>query len=122
MDPEPGVEKKLLLAGEMTLSEQPPPLQGDTTKAELNPEAGAGPGGSEQELLLKAAHSPPPPKDAANRQPTVSKLRQMKEDLFSLLRGLNWEGLAIVTCLCLAYLLCSASYSIISPFFPEEVK
>ena len=138
MEPEVGLEKEMLPVQEMTLSERPPlqeassleqpPFQGTTTKpqleAELNPETGVS-HGSEQEPLIAAAHSSSEdlaPKDTTSRRSTMSKLRQKKEDVSSLVRGLNWEGLAIVTCLCLSYLLCSASYSIISPFFPIEAS
>ena len=35
--------------------------------------------------------------------------------------GLNRKNLAVFVCLWLAYLMCSAAYSIIAPIFPREV-
>ena len=37
------------------------------------------------------------------------------------LRRWNWKNITTISCLWLAYLLCNMSYSIVGPFFPDEV-
>ena len=34
----------------------------------------------------------------------------------------NWRSVATFVCLCLAYMVCNAAYSLFAPFFPEEVR
>ena len=52
----------------------------------------------------------------------VSSLSKKKSQLVSLSRDLDWHNVTIISCLFLAHLLCNASYSIISPFFPKEAR
>ena len=40
----------------------------------------------------------------------------------SALRRIKWRNVVVAVCLWLAYTLCSAAYSIINPFFPQEVR
>jgi hypothetical protein len=75
----------------------------------------ASPSRSEEELV-------PLVDEDDGKSSILSRLRQKKVDLASLVQGLDWESLAIVVCLSTAYLLCNASYSIISPFFPNEAS
>lgn len=80
---------------------------------------------SKQELLpLQEVSSSQQPAESQETTAPAEKssLRQKTSDLVSLIRGLNWTSLAIVTCLCLAYLFCNASYAIMSPFFPKEAS
>lgn len=57
-------------------------------------------------------------------EPTIEKKSSSSrvKKLSSMLRELDWESIVIIACLCVAYLLCNASYSIVSPFFPKEAS
>lgn len=69
----------------------------------------------EQELLPLEETEPAGDTDEKSRGKKLSSA-------VSSLRELDWESIAIIACLCVAYLLCNASYSIISPFFPNEAS
>lgn len=47
----------------------------------------------------------------------VSAIQKTKAYLLDL----NWKSIAITACLWIAVLICSAEYSIVAPFFPQEV-
>lgn len=116
------MEPELQALQEVSSREQPQQQEVYSREHELKMESGVSPSGVEQELIpLQKMSETPHHQDTASTA-NSSKLRQMMTDLTSLLRELNWEGLVIVTCLCLAYLLCNASYAIISPFFPKEAS
>ena len=44
-----------------------------------------------------------------------------KEKMKAYLMSLNWRNIAATVCLWLAVLTCSAAYSLMGPFFPQEV-
>ena len=54
-------------------------------------------------------------------QPRVTSDVETKTSLKSRVCGWNWKNLLTVVCLWLTYLICSMAYSIIAPFFPDEV-
>ena len=45
-----------------------------------------------------------------------------KEKLKAYLTGVNWRNIAASVCLWLAVLICSTAFSLMGPFFPQQVR
>ena len=45
-----------------------------------------------------------------------------KEKLKAYLTGVNWRNIAASVCLWLAAMICSAAFSLMGPFFPQQVR
>ena len=55
--------------------------------------------------------------------PTVpTRKLSHKEKMKTYLTGVNWKNISASVCLWLAVLTCSAAYSLMGPFFPQEVR
>lgn len=69
---------------------------------------------SEGELLLQEKESPPSVPPTYIDRSTMEKIK-------ACLAETNWKNIAASTCLCLAVLTCNAAFSLMGPFFPQEV-
>ena len=88
---------------------------------------------SEEQFLLETvtatnvANGSVPSKDDKGSQSGVEEKQTEDTDKHSICARLRtsrckWRNVVVVVCLWLAYTLCSAAYSIINPFFPQEVR
>lgn len=76
---------------------------------------------SEKELLEIASSSSGSPFLKAPETDTDTEIGKLKSLQCKICRC-DWKNIAIMICLWIAYLLCSASYSLIGPFFPKKVN
>ncbi len=54
--------------------------------------------------------------------PLLKPEAAVKTSRFSRPSSWNWKNLVVSVCLWVTYLICSIAYSIIAPFFPDEVR
>ena len=63
------------------------------------------------------------PQKSRETEPLVSKPVASKASRFSrACCSCNWKNVFVAVCLWLTYMFCSIAYSIIAPFFPDEVS
>ena len=86
---------------------------------------------SKEQFLLEtvtatnAANGSVPSKDDKGSQSGVEEKQTEdadKQGICERLRRCKWRDIVVAVCLWLAYTLCNAAYSIIHPFFPQEVR
>ena len=70
--------------------------------------------GCEDESFLKEKELEDP---QSTGRPNFSAVQKAKTSL----KALNWKNTAATVCLWLAVIICSAAFSLMAPFFPQEV-